>query len=69
MQVIARMLLKPLLDVCMGVRPVVVEDHMKVEISRNCAVNLPEKVNELLIPVTGLAFANDRAVESIQRGE
>ena len=65
MQLIARMLLKPVLDVCMGMRPVVVEDYMNGDISRNCAINLPEKVNELLIAVTGLAFAHDCAVESI----
>ena len=48
---------------------VIVDDQMHCTLGRSLAVDLVEEADELLMPVTAHALANDLAVEHVERGE
>ena len=66
MQVEARMRLEPALDRRSLVGGVVVDDQMQIEIRQGFLVDALEEPQEFPLPVSGHAFADDRAVKHIQ---
>jgi hypothetical protein len=50
-------------DVCVGVRPVVVDDEMEVQLGRVAPVEPTQVGEELLVQMSGVALADDRAFE------
>ena len=65
----ARVLFQPLLDLSVLVGGVVVDDQMDVELFRRLAVELAQETEEFLMPVALHALTDDRAVEHVQRRE
>ena len=65
----ARMFEKPRLNVGMFVRTVVVDDAVDVFILLGGVVNLPQKLEEFLMAVSGHAFPDHYALEHIECGE
>jgi len=51
------------------VRAVVIHDQMHVQLRWNSELNTAQKCQELLMPVTGLAVGQHRAVEHVQSGK
>jgi hypothetical protein len=66
MEAETRMAGEPGLDPRMLVRRVVVGDQMQVEGGRSSMVEMVEKGQELLMPMTRFALRNDRAIEHVE---
>src|SRR6266542_4667383 len=56
-------------DLGMFMGGVVIDDQMQLPPGRGLAVDLVEKADELLMPMTSHALADDLAFEHVQRGE
>jgi len=69
MDVVARSGRKPSLHVRMFVSPVIVYDKMDVQVLWNIGINIPEKLEILLMPVTAFALAQHFARRGVQRRE
>ena len=69
MEMEALMPRQPGADFGMLVGGVIVNDQMHVLLSRGLAVDRIEKADELLMPVTAHALADDLAVEDVEGGE
>jgi hypothetical protein len=63
------MFLKPVLDVRMGMRAIVVKDQMQIQAARRLAVDPTQKLQELLVPVTRVTGPDHRPFQDIQRRE
>ena len=48
---------------------VVVEDQVQDLVARKLVVESPQEPQELLMPVAGIALADDAALHDVQRGE
>src|SRR6266446_9892255 len=68
-QVEARMLGQPGLDLRMLVRPVVVEDHVDVQLWGDTLIDLAQELAKLDIAMPRITGADDRAGERVQGGE
>ena len=49
--------------------PVVVQDDVQREVARERPVETPQELEEFLVPMTPVAFADDRARQYVQRCE
>src|ERR1700693_1517578 len=64
-----RMSLEPGADPGMLVRRVVVDDQMELPHGRGLPVNLVEKTDEFLMPMTGHALSDNLALQHVERSE
>ena len=69
MQPISRVLVEPLPHFGMLVRSVVIENQMDLLTRRNSFVDLTEKMQKLLMPVTWLALRDNGAFQNVQGGK
>ncbi len=69
MHVEAGSLRQPGLDLGVLVGAVVVDDQVQIHIFGHLLVDPPQEAQELLLPVPGLAFGDQRTGGDIQRGE
>ena len=69
MHVESRPLRRPGLDFGVLVGAVVVDDQVQIELLGHLFVDPSQKAEELLVPVTGLAFGDHRTGGHIQRGK
>ena len=60
---------QPSLDLCVFVGGVIIDNQMHVEVGGYVSVNVPEKGQEFLMPVTALTAAQDGAGGHVQRGK
>ena len=60
---------QPSLDLCVFVGGVIIDNQMHVEVGGYVSVNVPEKGQEFLMPVTALTAAQDGAGGHVQSGK
>ena len=60
---------EPRLDARMLMRPIIVDDQMKLQSGRGLGINLFEKSNELLVPVVRHAVSYDSSIKHAECGE
>jgi hypothetical protein len=65
MQMKAPMMHQPTRHLGMLVRPVIVQDEMKIQLEWKLAIEPPQKVYEFLVPMARLAVPDDRSLEHI----
>src|SRR5438445_9453351 len=63
------MLAEPALDVGMLMRPVVVQDHVNVEVRGDALIDLAQELAELDVAVARIARADDGPLQGVQGGE
>jgi hypothetical protein len=64
-----RMTFQPRFYCGVFVRSVVVQDQVQRDVAAELGVEPAQKSQELLMPVSGMAFANDPSLERLQSGE
>jgi len=65
----ARMFLQPVFDFGMRMRPIVVQNKMKIQPARRLALDLAQKLQEFLVPVTRITGPDHRPFQDVQRRE
>src|ERR1043166_9929065 len=68
-QVKARMLGQPVLHLGMLVRPVVVQNHMDAQLSRDALIDLAQELAELDVAMPREAGTDHRALDGVQSGK